>query len=120
MTQHELAGLEERGWQALSSTGAAAAAFYQGVLDETAVMLLPGGMLLDDRAAIIDSVSAQPWSSYQLHGLRVFQLTPGAGMVVYEATAEREGDPPYSALVSSLYVRRPDGWKLAVHQQTPR
>lgn len=66
------------------------------------------------------SVSAQPWSSYHLHDLRVFQLTPGTGMVVYEATAEREGDPPYSALMSSLYVRRPDGWKLAVHQQTPR
>ena len=55
-----------------------------------------------------------------LHGLRVFELTPGTGMVVYEATAEREGDPPYSALMSSLYIRRPDGWKLAVHQQAPR
>ena len=82
MTQHDLADLEEQGWRALTSTGTAAAAFYQQVLDETTVMLLPGGMLLDDRAAIIDSVSAQPWSSYQLHGLRVFPLAPGTGIVV--------------------------------------
>ena len=120
MTQHELADLEEQGWQALSSTGAAAAGFYQRVLDETVVMLLPGGMLLDDREKIIKSVSAQPWSSYQLHGLRVLQPAPDTGIVVYEVTAQREGARPYSALMSSLYVRRADGWKLAVHQQTRR
>ena len=119
MTYHELADLEEQGWQALSSTGAAAAEFYRHVLDETASMLLPGGLLLDDREAIITSMSAQPWSSYQLRGLRVFQPTPDTGIVIYEANARREGTSPYSALVSSLYVRRPDGWKLAMHQQTP-
>ena len=47
MTYHELADLEEQGWQALSSTGAAAAGFYRHVLDETATMLLPGGLLLE-------------------------------------------------------------------------
>jgi hypothetical protein len=120
MTRHELADLEEQGWQALSSTGAAAAAFYQQILDETAVMLLPGGMLLDDRATIIKSVSAQPWSSYRLHDMRVLQPAPDTGIVVYEVTAQREGTPPYSALMSSLYVRRVGGWKLAMHQQTPR
>ena len=26
----------------------------------------------------------------------------------------------YSALVSSAYVRREGGWRLALHQQTPR
>ena len=119
MTQHELADLEEQGWQALSSTGAAAAGFYQRVLDETVVMLLPGGMLIDDRETI-KSVSAQPWSSYQLHGVRVLQPAPDMGIVVYEVTAKREGAGSYSALMGSLYVRRGDGWKLAMHQQTPR
>jgi hypothetical protein len=33
--------------------------------------------------------------------------------------AERQGRD-YRALMSSLYVRREDGWKLAFHQQTPR
>lgn len=119
MTQHELADLEQQGWQALSSTGAAAAGFYRHVLDETAVMLLPGGLMIDDRVAIIRSMSAQPWSSYQLHDLRVLEPAPDMGIVVYEATARRDDAPPYSALMSSLYVRRADGWKLAMHQQTP-
>jgi Domain of unknown function (DUF4440) len=118
MTQQQLAALEEGGWQALSSRGGAAG-FYRRVLDDTAVMLLPGGLLLDDREAIITCMSAPPWSSYQLHGLRVFQLTPDTGIVVYEVAARRDGARPYSALVSSLYVRRSDGWKLAMHQQTP-
>lgn len=120
MTQHELADLEEQGWQALSSTGAAAAGFYRRVLDETVVMLLPGGMLLDDRETIIKSVSAQPWSSYQPHGVRVLQPAPDTGIVVYEVTAKREAAGSYSVLMGSLYVRRGDGWKLAMHQQTPR
>ena len=120
MTRHELADLEEQGWQALSSTGATAAAFYQRVLDDTVIMLLPGGMLLYDRPTIIASMSARPWSSYQLHDLRMLEPGPDTGIVAYEVTAEREGAPPYSALISSLYVRRAAGWKLAVHQQTPR
>jgi hypothetical protein len=94
MTQHELAGLEERGWQAPSSTGAAAAGFYERLLDENVVMLLPGGMRLDDRATIVKSVSAQPWSSYQLRDLHVFQPTPDTGIVVYDATAQRKALRP--------------------------
>ena len=120
MTYRELADLEEQGWQALSSTGAAAAGFYRHFLDEPATMLLPGGLPLDDRVTIIESMSAQRWSSYQLHGLRVLEPAPDMGIVVYEATARRDDAPAYSALMSSLYVRRADGWKLAMHQQTPR
>jgi Domain of unknown function (DUF4440) len=120
MTYHELADLEEQGWQALSSSGAAAAEFYRHVLDETVAMLLPGGLMLDDRVTIIKSMSAQPWSSYQLQDLRVLEPAPDMGIVVYQASAQRDDVSPYSALMSSLYVRRADGWKLAMHQQTPR
>ena len=44
MGQSELIELEEQGWRALSSTVEAAAEFYEWVLDDTVVMLLPGGM----------------------------------------------------------------------------
>jgi hypothetical protein len=49
--QSELIELEEQGWRALSTAGEAAAEFYELVLDDTVVMLMPGGMVLDDRAA---------------------------------------------------------------------
>ena len=120
MSQHELAGLEQQGWEALSAAGSAAAAFYERQLDGTVVMLLPGGLMLDDRAAMIKSMSGPPWSSYQLQDLRVFQPTPDTGIVVYGVVARRGDASPYSALVSSHYVRRDDGWKMTFHQQTPR
>lgn len=119
-THDELIALETAGWAALSSTPEAAAAFYERVLDRTVVMLLPGGMVLDDRAAIVKSMAGQPWSSYELHDSRVVRLTDDTGLVTYGVVAERDGGPAYSALMSSLYVLRQDGWKLAFHQQTPR
>jgi hypothetical protein len=115
----ELSLLEERGWQALSTDGAAATAFYREVLDTHVVMLLPGGMTLDDRETIVASMGGAPWTSFRLENLAVLHLTPDTGVVTYGVVAQR-GDTAYSALISSVYVRRDDGWKLAFHQQTPR
>lgn len=114
----ELVELERDGWRALSSTGEQAAAFYERTLDDTVLMLLPGGMVLDDRAAIVESMSGQPWSSYDLQDIRVLRPTGDTGVVAYRVVARR-GDTEYSALISSTYVRRAAGWRLALHQQTP-
>jgi hypothetical protein len=115
----ELIALEQQGWEALSTSGEAARAFYDQVLDERVVMLLPGGMVLDDRATIVESMSGQPWSRYALEDLRTLRPTPDSGVVAYGVVATRDGQE-YSALMSSVYVRREDGWKLVFHQQTPR
>jgi hypothetical protein len=120
VTAEELICLETRGWQALSTDGTAAAAFYQQVLDSTVVMQLPGGLTLNDRDTIVRSMSGQPWSAFRLESPTVLQPTPDTGMVTYCVIAKRGDAPEYSALISSLYVRREDGWKLAFHQQTPR
>ncbi len=40
-------------------------------------------------------------------------------VVAYTAHARRAGVPEYHALVNSTYRRTTDGWRLAVHQQTP-
>ncbi len=39
--------------------------------------------------------------------------------MTYGAVAQRDSQT-YSALMSSVYVRREDEWKLTFHQQTPR
>ncbi len=70
MTEDELTALEREGWDALSTDGETARAFYDRVLGHV-------------------------------------------------PTRRRDGQR-YSALMSSFYVRRADGWKLAFHQQTPR
>lgn len=120
MTDSELVELEEQGWRALSSTGQAATGFYERVLDHTVLMVLPGGVMLDNRSAILRSMSGQPWSRFALDDVRILHITPDVGVVAYGVVAQREGSPPYSALVSSSYVRREGGWKLTFHQQTPR
>lgn len=119
-TSNDLVALEERGWQALSSDGASAADFYDQVLDDTVVMLLPGGIALTDRDEIIHSMGGQPWASFALEDPQVHVTTSDTAVVHYGVVARRDNAPEYSALVSSLYVHRPDGWKLAFHQQTPR
>ena len=112
------AQLEEHGWEALSTPGAGAR-FYREVLDGEVVMLLPGGLALRDRDTIIDSMSGPPWTSYRLEDLIEHRPTPDTALVAYGVVARR-GDGEYSALVSSLYVRREEGWRMAFHQQTPR
>ena len=117
----DLIALEQRGWGALS--GAAGddtpAEFYGRILDEHVVMLLPGGLRLTDREEILASMSRAPWDGFELEDPQALALGPDGAVVVYGVVAERDGTP-YSALVSSTYVRRADGWKLALHQQTPR
>jgi hypothetical protein len=120
MAHSELIELEERAWGALSSSGEAAVGFFGQILDRTALMLLPGGLVRDDRAAMLEAMSGQPWSRYDLPDMRVIHPAPDVGVLAYGVVALREGSPEYSALVSGTYVRGGDGWRLVLHQQTPR
>jgi hypothetical protein len=114
---HELLQLEHDAWNALSTNGAAAH-FYERVLADEVLMLLPGDMVIDDRQAVIESMNGAPWDSFQLADERVLQLTDDAAVVSYRASATRQGTD-YTALFNSTYVRRNGEWKLALHQQTP-
>ena len=118
MDHTELADLERRGWEALSTEGAAGP-FYDEVLVDEPLMLLPGGMVLDDRATIVDSMGGAPWDTYELEEIRVVPLGEEAAVVAYGATAVR-GETQVSSLFNSTYVRVGGRWRLAVHQQTPR
>jgi hypothetical protein len=120
MPESNVVELELQGWRALSSTGKQARAFYERVLDDRVLMLLPGGVVLDDRTTILQTMSRQPWAAYKLEKAVVLALSPDVAVVAYGVVARRAGAAVYSAQVSSTYVRREDGWKLAVHQQTPR
>jgi|SRR3954454_14560345 hypothetical protein len=92
MTDDELTALERHGWEALSSTGEAAGAFYERLLDDEVIMLLPGGMVLDDRAAIVKSMSGPPWSQYTLSDGEPGPATPSTkgSIAVPEACRHRK------------------------------
>ena len=114
----ELIELEEQGWRALSTAGDAGKKFYASVLREDAVMLFPGGMRIEGRERILESLGAQPWESFRIEDPKVVHLTEESATVVYKSTARRKGSDPYTALISSTYVRG-TSWQLVVHQQTP-
>jgi hypothetical protein len=50
---------------------------------------------------------------------RVVALTDDSGVLVYRPVAQRAGKAPYSAVISSTFVRRDGACKLAFHQQSP-
>jgi hypothetical protein len=111
--------LERRSWQALSAEGEVVP-FFAEMFDDDVVMLLPGGLVVTGRESALMSIVGPPWESYRLEGVRARAVTSDTVLVTYAAVAVRAGQPTYSALMSSLYVRRPGGWRLAFHQQTPR
>lgn len=114
----ELIALERRGWQALATSGEAAAAFYREVLDDDIAMVFPGGMSIFDRDAVIASMGGQPWSSFDLSDMHVLTPVPDVGIVTYRSRSRRGDQPEYRALITSVYTRRGDDWKLTLHQQS--
>ena len=117
-TTTELLDLEREGWDALSTDGEAATAYYDRVLADDVLMLLPGGMVIDDRATVVESMKGAAWQSYEMTDEHVVPLGEDSAVVGYRATATRD-DEPYTALFNSTYARSGGEWKLVVHQQTP-
>src|SRR5262245_51730660 len=115
----DLAAIEESGWRALSADSDTAAAFYDAVLAAQPLMVLPGGLGLDDRDAIIDAMRGQPWERFTLDDVQTRPLGPETALLTYRASATRAEQGPYDALMTSIYVLKEGEWKLAFHQQTP-
>lgn len=71
-----------------------------------------------------EHVAATATASNRWRDLRVtehymIQPNEGTAIISYRADVIRADGEPYSALVSSAYVQRKDGWKLAFHQHSP-
>ncbi len=63
---------------------------------------------------------APAWSGYTIDDARVVAVGGEGRALVYRGRAWREGEEArFDALMSSVYVRDGDGWRLAVYQQTP-
>jgi hypothetical protein len=114
----ELVRLERQVWRALCTGGRMAADLLEDVLAEHVLMLLPGGLVIDDRRSAIDSMGGAPWDDFEITDERVVELGPGAAVVTYRASARR-ADQHYEALFNSTYLREHGHWRLALHQQTP-
>jgi hypothetical protein len=68
---------------------------------------------------IAKSAEKGRWKDVEMEQKGLVQLSDTAAVITYDCSAKRKDGQPYRALVSSGYVKRADGWKLAFHQQTP-
>ncbi|MQM27355.1 nuclear transport factor 2 family protein [Glycomyces albidus] len=113
----ELLELEHAGWRALcDGTGAG---FYESTMSADGRMVLANGMSLD-RAATVEALrEAPPWAGYEITDPRLVPLGDEAAALVYAGHAWRRGEPPFHALMSSVYRRTEGAWRLSLYQQTP-
>ena len=90
---------------------------YRRHLDADAVVIVPGAVL--DRDACAAAMDDSPgWDEHEITDARTIALGDGAALVTYRWRSRR-GDQRYEAVMSSVYRRRPEGWRLVLHQQTP-
>ncbi|MER2135029.1 MAG: nuclear transport factor 2 family protein [Arthrobacter sp.] len=110
--ENELVELETAGWHALSTGPEEATAFYAETLASQPVVLLTNGLRITDRQQRVDSMTGPPWSAFEILDAREDYLGDDAGFLTYRVRADRDG-VPYTALLSSVYVKEDGEWKLA-------
>lgn len=113
----ELLELEHEGWQALCTGHDVAADFYAALMHERAVMVTADGVVRSRDDVIRTLRDGGPWDTYAIADPIVVPVAERVRALVYTATA-RCGDTSFSATITSVYVATPDGWQLALHQQT--
>jgi hypothetical protein len=70
------------------------------------------------RDDIAKSAEKGRWSDLSPTPKGLVRLSDTSVVLSYECAATRKDGHRYRAVVSSGYIKRPDGWKLAFHQQT--
>ena len=92
-------------------------------LDDACLLAFPqmgemhGVMAREDVAAT--ATASNRWRDLTMTDRLLLQAVDDVALISYRAIVKRADGVPYSALVSSAYVRRPAGWKLSFHQHAP-
>ena len=114
----ELIELERAGWAALCD--GTADHFYGRTMIGDGLMVLADGSVMTRDDVVAALGDAPLWSSYEMADIRVVPISNDLVALVYVGTAHRSGGPPFTAAMSSVYVRRDGVWRLALYQQTPK
>ena len=110
--QDELISLERALW----SGGKAA---YRRTLDDTCLLAFTAMAGVSSRDSIADQADANRWRDLRMEVEGFLQPTDDVALLTYLARVVRADQKPYTARVSSGYVKRDGDWKLMFHQQTP-
>jgi hypothetical protein len=110
--QDDLVAIERRLW----SGGKAA---YRRALDDSCLLAFAAMAGVSSRDTIADRADASRWRELQMELEGFLQPTRDVALLTYLARVVRADRQPYTARVSSGYVKRDGGWKMMFHQQTP-
>jgi hypothetical protein len=117
LTLEEMLAVEHAGWSALCESRGGT--FYGSMMTPDALMVVAGGMVLDRRTITATLDEGPPWDSYEITEARVVHVGDDCAALVYRASSVRGDDPPFTALMTSLYRRVDGDLRLAHYQQTP-
>jgi uncharacterized protein (TIGR02246 family) len=114
---HELVEVETAGWQSLCD--GFAAEFYAAHMTDDARMVLAGGVIMT-RTEVADALQhAPPWASFTIDAPVVTSLGDDVAMLTYTGTGHRADGDDFTAIMTTVYVNSPAGWRIAHYQQTP-
>ena len=94
--------------------------YYRAHVDRQCLLAFVGMAGVQPREGVAASArDPQRWRDLRMERKGFLQAADDTAFLSYEASATRATGEPYKALVSTGYVRRDDGWKMAFHGQTP-
>ncbi|HEX2083716.1 MAG TPA: hypothetical protein VHF86_09580 [Xanthomonadaceae bacterium] len=139
--QWEHAQSERALWELERQFWTGDASFHAANLAPEAWMLLPAPAGLMSHTESLQALAQAPrWSEVAFSETKMLAPGDGVALLVYAVEALRGGhsdnmhldnprsdnprsdeeQAPYRAWCSSAYLRTPSGWRLLLHQQTPR
>jgi hypothetical protein len=99
------------------------AGYFQKNLDDQSISVMGSmGFVTKDQAVDMSKSEGSGWTGVKMSDVHVVELNPDCVGLVYHAEAKNEkSGQPYRGTISSVYIRRPDGWKLGMtaHQPWP-
>lgn len=91
---------------------------YRELLTDDATVVVPGqAMSKAETAQAMDA--SLGWDELEFADERCVRLAKDTALLTYRFRGRRGDEFEYAALMGSVYVRTPDGWRMAFHQQTP-
>ncbi len=93
-------------------------AYREKMAAECLMAFGPMGVMRNE--AIVEAIHvALRWTEVQMTEQTLIRPATDVAVLAYKALGSRERSETYLALCTSTYIRDPDGWKVAQHQQTP-
>jgi hypothetical protein len=100
------------------------AALYETHVLEDGLLVFPETGVISRDVAISairqENTEGRKWAEVHFENVHVLALTSDVAILTYKAIARWQHETGnYTTLASSVYVKRGNNWKLALHQQSP-